>query len=570
MGGSCLSERPWLKSYPKGVAADPALEISAVDEVLRGAARRWPEHIALDFMGRRIGYSELDALVSRAAKGLQALGAGPGVKVGLYLPNCPQYPIAFFGALRAGATIVNYSPLDASATLEHKIADSETEILITLDLAALYPQIAAILDRTKVKHLVVGDLAEYSVHPLGVRAKLAESGQIVEVAHDSRLERFSTLMDNDGAVAAPPAIDPRTDIAALQYTGGTTGKPKGAMLTHANLTAATSQFLATWQAEGRNLQMGDERALVALPLFHIYALVVLLLGGIRSGYELILAPRFEPESIAKDIEAKRVSIFPGVPTMFVALLHHPGVKPESLRSLKVCGSGGAPLPVKVQSAFEAMSGCRVVEGWGMTETCSMGTFTPVPGPIREGSCGVPGPGTDMKFLSVEDRKSYVPLGQRGEICVRGPNIMKGYWNNAAATRETFTEDGYLRTGDVGWMDEDGYVRIVDRTKDMILCGGFNVYPRNIEEAIYQHPAVEAVSVIGIPDEYRGQSPKAFVKLKPGAQAPTLDELKTFLKDKLGKHEMISDLDIRAELPRTLVGKLSKKELYEEEAKKRAG
>ena len=223
----------------------------------------------------------------------------------------------------------------------------------------------------------------------------------------------------------------------------------------------------------------------------------------------------------------------------------------------------------MQNAFEALSGCRVVEGWGMTETCSMGTFTPVPGTPREGSCGVPGPGTDMKFLSVVDGETFVAQGERGEICIKGPNVMRGYWNNEQATRETFTADGYLRTGDVGWMDADGFVYIVDRTKDMILCGGFNVYPRNIEEAIYQHPAVEAVSVIGIPDEYRGQIPKAFVKLKPGAAAMTLEEMKAFLKDKLGKHEMIAELDIRPELPRTLVGKLSKKELYEEEAKKRA-
>ena len=564
-----MSERPWLKSYPKGVAAEPALEISSVDEILRGAARRWPDHYALDFMGRRIRYRELDELVCKAAKGFEALGAGPGVKIGLYLPNCPQYPIAFFGALRTGATIVNYSPLDAAQTLEHKIADSETTILVTLDLQALYPQIAAILDRTSIKHLVLGDLAEFSVHPLGVRAKLAESKQLAEVAPDPRHVRFSTLIDNDGAFQPPPPFDPHEAIAALQYTGGTTGKPKGAMLTHANLTASASQFMATWRAEGRDLREGEERTLVALPLFHIYALVVLLLAGFMNGYELVLHVRFDPEAAIKDIAAKGISIFPGVPTMFVALMHHPSVKPDSLRSLKVCGSGGAPLPLKVQNAFEALSGCRVVEGWGMTETCSMGTFTPVPGTPREGSCGVPGPGTDMKFLSVVDGETFVAQGERGEICIKGPNVMRGYWNNEQATRETFTADGYLRTGDVGWMDADGFVYIVDRTKDMILCGGFNVYPRNIEEAIYQHPAVEAVSVIGIPDEYRGQIPKAFVKLKPGAAAMTLEEMKAFLKDKLGKHEMIAELDIRPELPRTLVGKLSKKELYEEEAKKRA-
>ncbi len=565
-----MSERPWIASYPNGVSTDPEIDATSVDQIVRDAARRFPGNPAVEFIGRRLTYAELDGLASSAAKGFQALGAGPGVKVGLYLPNCPQYPIAFFGALRAGATIVNYSPLDAAETLELKIADSETDILVTLDLAALYPQIATILDRTRVKHLVIGDLAEFSVHPLGVRAKLAEAKALAEVRPDPRHVRFSTLVDNDGVFAPPRPFDPRETVAALQYTGGTTGKPKGAMLTHANLVAAAEQFRETWRAEGRNVVEGGERFLVALPLFHIYALVVLLLAGFRIAAELVLHARFDPDAAVKDIETKRITVFPGVPTMFVAVLNHPSVKAESLRSLKVCGSGGAPLPFEVQAAFEAMSGCRLVEGWGMTETCSMGTFTPALAKPRPGSCGLPGPAVDMVFVSVDDPTKRVARGAHGEIGVKGPNIMKGYWNNEQATRDAFTSGGYLLTGDVGWMDADGYVHIVDRTKDMMLCGGFNVYPRNIEEGIYQHPAVEAVSVIGIADEYRGQSPKAFVKLKAGAEPMTLEEMKAFLKDRLGKHEMIAELEIRPDLPRTLVGKLSKRELYEEEARKRAG
>ena len=302
---AALLERPWFKSYPEGVSATPALETGSVDDLLRNAARRWPTNPALDFMGRRIAYAELDELVSRTAKGFQALGVGPGRKVGLYLPNCPQYPIAFFGALRAGATIVNYSPLDAAQVLEHKIADSETDVLVTLDLKALYPQIAAIVNRTRVKHLVIGDLAEFSVHPLGVRAKLAETNELAEVANDPRHVRFSTLIDNDGAFTPPPAFDPNETIAALQYTGGTTGAPKGAMLTHANLTAAAAQCLETRRAEPQILQDGAERALVVLPLFHIYALVVLLLlYSMRIGVELVLHPRFDPEAALKDIESE--------------------------------------------------------------------------------------------------------------------------------------------------------------------------------------------------------------------------------------------------------------------------
>jgi long-chain acyl-CoA synthetase len=541
------------------------LAISAIDDVLTRARDIWPSSIALDFMGGRISYSELDGLVSRAAKGFQALGVKPGVHVGLFLPNCPQFPIAFFGVLRAGGTIVNYSPLDAAATLEHKIADSRTEILVTLDLQGLYPQIAGVLDRTEIRRLIIGDLAEFAAAPAATRAHLTSAKQIAEVAPDPRHMSFAALIDNDGVSNSWPKVDPQTAIAVLQYTGGTTGKPKGAILTHANLTAAMSEIEESTRPA---LTPGDIREIVVLPLFHIYALTVVLLLGFRLGAELVLHLRFDVEAVLKDIETKNINMLLGVPTMYIALLNHPSATPKRLSRLALCSSGGAPLPSQVSTTFHQMTGKYLREGWGMTETAAIGTFTPHGRPPKLGSCGIPAPAVDMKFLSVEDGATYLPYGQRGEICVRGPNIMEGYWNNRAATQATMTADGYLRTGDVGYMDEEGYVFIVDRTKDMILCGGFNVYPRNIEEAIYQHASVDSVSVIGIPDAYRGQSAKAFIKLKPGAAAMSLEEMKDFLKDKLGKHEMITQLEIRDELPRTLVGKLSKKELYEEEARKR--
>ena len=561
-----MSQQPWVPSYPPGVRWDAPLELSAVPDILTRSAQRWPQNAALTFMGRRITYAELDGLVNKAAKGFQALGVGPGVHVGLFLPNSPHYAIAFFGVLRAGGVVVNYSPLDAEKVLEHKVEDSQTDILVTLDLAALYPQMSGLIGRTRVKHLVIGDLAEFSAHPQAVRAHLAQTRQLADVVPDPRHVPFAQLLDNDGALHVHPLGDIAQTLAVLQYTGGTTGLPKGAILTHANLTAAVEQALQTTKPF---LVPGEERVLGVLPPFHIYALTVVMLLGVRLGAEVVLHVRFDPEAAMKEIDAGRINLFPGVPTMFVALLHHPKAREFNLRSLKSCNSGGAPLPLEVQNAFEAFSGCRLAEGWGMTETAAIGTFTPVPGKQKAGSCGVPQPGIDFKFLSVVDGQSYVARGERGEICLKGPNVMQGYWKNAKATAEIFTPDGYMRTGDVGYMDEDGYIYIVDRTKDMILSGGFNVYPRNIEEAIYQHPAVEAVSVIGVPDEYRGQAAKAFVKLKAGAPAMTLDEMKAFLKDKLGKHEMIAALEIRADLPRTLVGKLSKKELYEEEARKRA-
>jgi long-chain acyl-CoA synthetase len=564
-----VSQQPWLASYPPGVRWDAPLEVSAAQDLLTRSAKEWPHQPALDFMGRKIAYAELESLSNRAAKGFQALGVKPGVHVGLFLPNSPHYAIAFFGVLKAGGTVVNYSPLDAEKELEHKVADSETDILVTLDLAALYPQMSGLLAKTRVKRLVIGDLAEFSGRPQGVRAHLAAGKLLAEVAADPRHLSFAELIGNDVAFEAYPIDDLKEAIAVLQYTGGTTGLPKGAMLTHANLTSATSQYAEIMRGDPPLMVPGEERVLSVLPPFHIYSLSVVLLLGLRMGAELIQHVRFDPEAALRDIEAKKITVFPGVPTMFVAILQHPAAKTANLSSLKSCSSGGAPLPIEVQAVFEKFSGRRLAEGWGMTETSPTGTFTPVPGKQKPGSCGVPIPCIDFKFLSVEDNKTYVARGERGEMCVRGPNVMKGYWKNAKATQDVTTADGYLRTGDVGYMDGDGYIYIVDRTKDMILSGGFNVYPRYIEEAIYQHPAVEAVSVIGVPDPYRGQAAKAFIKLKPGASPMTLEEMKTFLKDKLGKHEMIAAMEIRPELPRTLVGKLSKKELYDEEAKKRA-
>jgi long-chain acyl-CoA synthetase len=309
---------------------------------------------------------------------------------------------------------------------------------------------------------------------------------------------------------------------------------------------------------------GEERTLCVLPLFHIYGLSAVMILGLRMGAELVLHPRFDPPAVAKDIVLKKITVFPGVPTMHVALLNLPGIEKYDLSSLKFCASGGAPLPVAVQEKFQAVAGCRLTEGWGMSETSPVGTFTPRQGAVKPGSCGIPMPRLEMKFVDVVDPSHEVAFGERGEICVRGPNVMKGYWKKPDATREAMTSDGYFRTGDVGYMDEDGYVFIVDRTKDMLLVGGFNVYPRNIEEAIYQHPSVEEASVIGIPDAYRGEKPKAFVKLKAGAPPLTLEEMKEFLKDRLGKHEMIGALEIRDELPKTAVGKISKKDLRESE------
>lgn len=561
-----MNDMPWIKSYPAGIRWDIDISPGAVQQMLDDTVTRYPDNPAIEFMGKRLAYRELGDLVSRAARGLQKLGVKPGVHVGLFLPNSPHYIISFFGVLKAGGTVVNYSPLDAAKVLEHKIEDSRTDIVVTLDLASLYPQMASMLGKTRLKKLIVGTLVEMAGDPAAVAAELKLVKPASATPQDANHVSFAELLDNDGKYEAYPVGDPTDAVAVLQYTGGTTGLPKGAMLTHGNLNCAARQ---AWATASGLLSEGQERMLAVLPPFHIYALTVNVLFGILSGSEIIQHMRFDPRSVLADITNKKVTVFCGVPTMFTALINHPDTPSHSLHSLKFCGSGGAPLPVEVAERFTAITGAYPAEGWGMTETSPTGTFTPgQPGAMRKiGSCGLPSPGIIIKFLNVEDATSYVPLGERGELCIKGPNVMKGYWNKPDATAETMTADGFLRTGDVGYMDEDGFVYIVDRTKDMLLCSGYNVYPRVLEEAVYKHPAVEEVAVIGIHDEYRGQSPKAFVKLKAGAAPFAIEDLQGFLKDKLGKHEMIQALEIRPELPKTAVGKISKKDLYDEEAKR---
>ena len=562
-----LGDMPWIKSYPPGVKWDADISPTPVQQILEDAAAKWPNNSAIDFMGRKITFAELNDLANRAAAGLQKLGVGPGIHVGLYLANTPHYLVSLFGVLKAGGTVVNYSPLDAAKVLEHKIEDSQTDFLITLDLAALYPQMAPMLDHTRLKKLIVGSVAEMSGNPQALNAQMQATKQLASVPNDGKHLTFQALLDNDGIYRSYPIADLTDAIALLQYTGGTTGLPKGAMLTHGNLTSATNQCVETTRTDPPTLDEGNERLLGVLPPFHIYALTVNMLLGVRIGAELYQHIRFDIDAVVKELTEKKITAFPGVPTMFVAVLNHPEAGKVDLTSLKWCNSGGAPLPLEVQRSFEKLTGCRLAEGWGMTETSPTGTFTPVTNEPRAGSCGVPSPGISIKFLDTSDNATYVALGQTGELCIKGPNVMKGYWKKPDATADVMTADGFMRTGDVGYMDQDGYVYIVDRTKDMLLCGGFNVYPRVLEEAVYQHPSVAEVAVIGIPDEYRGQSPKAFIKLKVGAAAPTLKELQAFLKDKLGKHEMIHALDIRGELPKTAVGKISKKDLYDEEAQK---
>lgn len=556
-------QAPWIPSYPTGIRWDTELPQTNLLDILDAAVQRWPERPAIDFMGGKISYRELSALVDHAAAGFQGLGVKSGVHVGLFLPNVPHYIISFFGILRAGGSVVNYSPLDAGKVLEHKIEDSQTDILVTLDLLSLYPKMAVLLECTRLQTLVVGSLGEFSIAPAQMQADLVQQGQVSAVAYGADCIAFSALLGNAGHYQRYPVADPTKALAVLQYTGGTTGLPKGAMLTHANLSSAAEVFDTISVDDDKLLHRGRARVLTVLPLFHVYAMVVEMLLAIRMGGEIVLMTKFDPEAVLEEIAQGKIALFPGVPTMFTALSGHPKVDDYDLSSLKFCVSAGAPLPVELMTRFKEQTGCALTEGWGMTETCSAGTFTPALGKQKPGSCGIPAPGMTVVLRDLEDPSRNVTLGERGEICISGPCVMAGYWNNAQATHESFTMDGFFRTGDVGYMDEEGYLFIVDRTKDMLLCSGFNVYPRVIEEAIYAHPAVEEVMVIGVPDAYRGQSPKAYIKLRSGHEPFGLEALKAFLQDRLGKHEMVQAVEFREALPKTAVGKLSKKMLMDE-------
>ena len=551
----------WEKSYPPGISWSDALPVPVpVESLLETAARQWPDKTAIDFYDRRLGYRELHDLAARAAKGLQDLGVGPGINVGLHLPNTPHYAVCFFAVLMAGGRVVNFSPLAAPRELRHQLADSDAEIMITLGLPVLYPQIAALKGASRLRAVVVCAIEDFL--PAAV-ARAAFGAGAERVAGLGRELDFAELVAGAGDYRRHPHAALEEEVAVLQYTGGTTGDPKGAMLTHANFCAVVNARNRWVGAEAADAQ----KALAVLPLFHIYGLSFILLLSIATGAEMVMHIRFDAERVLQDIARKKITVFAGVPTMYTALVNHPRIREFDLSSLTICASGGAPLPVEVLSRFKELTGITPSEGYGLTETAPLGTMQATSTGPRPGTVGLPAPHIVIEVVDLDTGMTVLPPGEKGEICVRGPSVMKGYWKKPDVTAEVF-RGGRFHTGDIGFIDADGYVTLIDRKKDMILSGGFNVFPRNIEEAIYEHPSVAEVTVIGVPDAYRGQSAKAFIMLKPGAAEFSLDQLKTFLADKLAKYEMPAEIEFRASLPKTPVGKLSKKELVAEELAKR--
>jgi long-chain acyl-CoA synthetase len=553
-------ETVWRTAYRHPALWDQDFSALTIPKLFDAAVSRAGARPFLDFMGRQYSYRRVSDAVAKAGAGMAKLGIKQGDRVGLFLPNVPHYVAAYYGALSIGATVVNFSPLYTVDELSNQIADSGTTMLITLSAAALLPTAMKVMERGGIERLVVGSIAGALPTAKSLLYRILKRADVSPLPRDPRISRFSALLANDGC--APRPIIAPDDVALIQYTGGTTGTPKGAMLTHQNLTAVARQvdLLDTHRD-------GDDRIVGVLPFFHIFANTCVLNRTVHHGGMIAMLPRFDAKAALKTITRIKATALPGVPTMYRALLDHPDTAKTDFSSLRVCISGGAPLPAEVKEQFETLTGAKVVEGYGLTETSGVVSCNPYDGLNKSGTIGQPLPGTRVTLLDRDDPTKPAPEGEPGEIAVKGPQIMKGYWGRPEADSEVF-ERGWLRTGDVGAIDADGYIRIVDRLKDMIAVGGFKVFPSTVEAQLYKHPAVKEALVIGIPDAYSGERPKGFVTIDESSEI-TGDALRDWVNPHLGKHERLIAVEVREALPKTLVGKLSRKELSAEEQAKAA-
>lgn len=550
------SSAPFRDTLSPDWSPPPMLLGDLIDQTVRDHGPR----IAVDFMGRTWTYRALGRMIERAARGFQDLGVVKGDRVALCLPNTPYYIVLYFAALKIGAVVVNLNPLYTPGEMRHLLKDSGARIVAVPDLREIHAKVRDLAQECGLSKILVCPMAGILPQVKAWAWRLFKRRDHARYAHDALHMRFCDLIAR-GDPVSPVALVP-DDLAVLQYTGGTTGTPKGAMLTHRNLTANALQQ----QAHIHGDLPPPQRTLAVLPFFHVFALTAVLDFSILAGAELVLMPRFEMGAFLATIRRKPPTLFFGVPTLFIAINALDDARVPDFSRLRACISGGAPLPLEVRETFEKRTGARVCEGYGLTEASPIVTCNPVDGEIRANSCGVHFPGTQIEIRDPDNPGTILPLGENGEVCVRGPQVMAGYWKRPEETAQVFVE-GALRTGDIGHLDADGYLYLVDRLKDVILSGGYNVYPRVIEEAAYLHPAIEEAIAIGIPDTYRGQSAKLFVKLHAG-HSISPEELLVFLAGHLNKIEVPRAVEIRDSLPRTMVGKLSKKELVAEERARR--
>jgi long-chain acyl-CoA synthetase len=573
------ARRPWAASYPPDVPQSLApYPEKPLYSLLEESAVRFPERPAISFpvapMARRLTYGDLLAEVEQLSRALASLGIRKGDRVGLLLPNCPQFVVAFYALQRLGAVAVGNNPLYTQRELTHQLKDAGVEVLVTLDL--LYPLVGAVRNDVGLKKVVVTTVADYVGFPISLlvpmkqkREAQHEGRQWPPVPEGADVVRWSDLMKRDFPKVDPPEIDPKEDVAALVYTGGTTGLSKGAMLTHYNLVSNAHQ-VAAWFTDVRD---GEDAMMSVLPFFHSYGLGAVMNFGLGKAMKLILMPRFDLELVLKAIAKEKATLFPGVPRIYIAINEAPDVKKYDLSSIRSCFSGAAPLPVVVAEKFEAITGGRLVEGYGLTETSPVTHINPAYGKRKFGTIGLPIPDTDCRIADLDRPERNAPVGAEGELAVSGPQVMKGYWNRPEETAQMIRTDKdgvrWLYTGDIAKIDEEGYFSIVDRKKDMIIVSGFNVYPTDVEQVLYRHPKVQKVSVIGIPDEQTGEAVKAYVVLKKG-QSATAEEIATFARDPehgLTGYRVPKHIEFRDALPETMVGKVLRRVLLEEEKQK---
>jgi long-chain acyl-CoA synthetase len=554
--------RPWLRWYATGVPADLQVPDAPVSSLLDDAARNFPRRAAIAFLGKTLTYRELADAVERFAGALYGLGVRKGDRVALILPNCPQGIIAFFATLRLGAVVVQHNPLYTPSELRHQLADSGARVAIVYDGA--YTRLAAAKPGTAVEHVIVTSLAEYlsSGKRLALRlpfGKVREKREalITELPEDADVHQFSKLLRSAPQPAADVEISPDRDLALLQYTGGTTGLPKGAMLTHRNLVANAHQARA-WDPD---VVVGNEIVLAALPIFHVYGLTMCLTMPVLTAATIVLLPTFDLGLLFSAIDKWRPTVFPGVPPMYDQIVRSRRTGRHDLRSIRTCVSGAMRLPPELVESFAKVTGGRLVEGYGLTESSPVALANPLDHNARPGTIGIPLPSTDARIADPEDPTRDMPIGDAGELCVRGPQVFRGYWRQPRES-QAMLHDGWLHTADIAFMDNDGFVTLIDRKRDVIMASGFSVFPSEIEDVILEHPAVESCAVVGVSHYYRGETVKAYVVLKHGQYADEL-ELQRFCAARLAAYKVPATFDFRDSLPQNMLGKVLRRVLRDE-------
>jgi long-chain acyl-CoA synthetase len=553
--------KPWLEIYPDEIPATLEYEPVPVQQYLIDAAEKYPNKVAIHFMGKDMTFKKLLDEALALASYLQEIGIEKDDRVAIMLPNTPQSVVSYFAILMAGGIVVQTNPLYTERELEFQMKDSSAKAIVTMDI--LYPRVTKVKAQTDLEHVIVTAIKDYLPFPKNLVYPFIQKKQygiVVNVKHEGNTHLLSEIVKIKPGDLKLYDFDFEEDLALLQYTGGTTGFPKGVMLTHKNLVA-NATMCHSWLYQ---CKPGEESVLGILPFFHVYGMTTVLVLSVMQAQKMILLPKFDAITTLKTIHKLRPTLFPGGPTIYIGLLNHPDLKKYDLSSIKACISGSAPLPVEVQQKFEEVTGGKLVEGYGLTESSPVTHSNFLwDRPRVKGSIGVPYPDTDAAILSPDGER--VPVGEIGEIAVKGPQVMKGYWNRPEDTAQTL-RDGWLLTGDLGYMDEQGYFYVVDRKKDMIIAGGYNIYPREIEEVFYEHPDVQEVVAAGVPDPYRGETVKVYIVLKEGATV-TQDELNQYARKYLAAYKAPRLYEFREELPKTAVGKILRRQLVDEEKRK---